>query len=96
MGVVLHHHRRPRPAQHAVLVALTDRHRELHALTLVRDFELDCESSLLVCAVALRSLSQARANVHTECLRGHDPLPGELGLLRLGNPERMSAPDLAI
>jgi hypothetical protein len=44
-GVVLHHRPRPRPGQHAVLVTLTDQQRELHALTLIRDFELDRQTS---------------------------------------------------
>jgi hypothetical protein len=44
-GVVLHHQPRPRPGQHAVVVSLNDEQRELHALTLVRDFELDLETS---------------------------------------------------
>jgi len=44
-GVVLHHQPRPRPGQHAVLVTLTDEQQELHALTLIRDFDLDREAS---------------------------------------------------
>ena len=44
-GVVLRHQPRPRPGQHAVLVTLTDEQQELHALTLIRDFDLDRESS---------------------------------------------------
>jgi hypothetical protein len=46
-GVVLHHQPRPRPGQHAVLVTLTDEQKELHVLTLIRDFELDREASPL-------------------------------------------------
>jgi hypothetical protein len=46
-GVVLHHQPRPRPGQHGVVVTLTDEQRELHALTLIRDFELDPEASPL-------------------------------------------------
>jgi hypothetical protein len=46
-GAVLHHQPRPRPGQHAVLVTLTEEQRELHALTLIRDFELDREASPL-------------------------------------------------
>jgi hypothetical protein len=44
-GVVLHHQPRPRPGQHAILVTLTDEQQELHALTLIRDFDLDREAS---------------------------------------------------
>jgi hypothetical protein len=44
---VLHHQPRPRPGQHAVLVTLTDEQKELHVLTLIRDFELDREASPL-------------------------------------------------
>jgi hypothetical protein len=44
-GVVLHHQPRPRPGQHAVLVTLTDEQQGLHALTLIRDFDLDPEAS---------------------------------------------------
>jgi hypothetical protein len=44
-GVVLHHQPRPRPGQHAILVTLTDEQQQLHALTLIRDFDLDREAS---------------------------------------------------
>jgi hypothetical protein len=44
-GLVFHHQPRPRPGQHAVLVTLTDQQRELPALALIRDFELDREAS---------------------------------------------------
>jgi hypothetical protein len=44
-GVVLHHQPHPRSGQHAVVVSLNDEQRELHALALVRDFELDLETS---------------------------------------------------
>ncbi len=46
-GVVLHHAPRPRSGQHAVLVTLNDQQRELHALDLIRDFELDRQASPL-------------------------------------------------
>jgi hypothetical protein len=46
-GVVLHHQPRPRPGQHAVLITLDDEQRELHALALIRDFELDRTASPL-------------------------------------------------
>lgn len=44
-GTVLHHQPRPRPGQHAVVVRLTDEQQELHALALIRDFELDRQAS---------------------------------------------------
>jgi hypothetical protein len=46
-GVVLHHQPCPRRGQHAVLVTLNDEQREIHALGLIRDFELDSEASPL-------------------------------------------------
>ena len=44
-GRMLHHQPRPRPGQHAILVTLTIEQQELHALTLIRDFDLDREAS---------------------------------------------------
>lgn len=44
-GVVLHHQPRPRPGQHAVRVSLTEEQQGLHALTLIRDYELDRAAS---------------------------------------------------
>ncbi len=44
-GVVLHHQPRPRPGQHAAFVILRDEQRELHALALIRQFELDPDAS---------------------------------------------------
>lgn len=44
-GVVLHHQPRPRPGQHAIVIALKDEQRGHHALTLIRDFELDPQTS---------------------------------------------------
>jgi hypothetical protein len=46
-GAVLHHEPRPRPGQHAVLVTLTDEQQGLHALALIREFELDREAPVL-------------------------------------------------
>jgi hypothetical protein len=45
-GVVLRHQPRPRPGQHAVVVTLRDEQQGLHALTLIREFELDLQTSV--------------------------------------------------
>ncbi len=44
-GSTLRHQPRPRPGQHAVLVTLRDEQRKLHALALIRDYELDRDAS---------------------------------------------------
>jgi hypothetical protein len=44
-GMVLHHQPRPRLGQYAVHVTLSEEQREMHALTLIRDFELDPQAS---------------------------------------------------
>jgi hypothetical protein len=43
-GLLLHHRPRPRAGQHAVVVTLREEQRELPALTLLREFELDLEA----------------------------------------------------
>src|ERR1039458_6906626 len=44
-GMVLHHQPRPRLGQYAVHVTLSEEQREKHALTLIRDLELDPQAS---------------------------------------------------
>jgi hypothetical protein len=44
-GMVLRHQPSPRPGQHAVIVSLRAEQRGLHALALIRDYELDRDES---------------------------------------------------
>jgi len=46
-GLILRHAPRPRPGQHLVQMELGDEHGDLHALALVRDYELDLDASPL-------------------------------------------------
>ena len=44
-GLTLRHRPSPRPGQHALLVNLRDEQREVSALVLIRDYELDRQAS---------------------------------------------------